>query len=169
MCYSVWNCFLLTKGLNMTFSVVDVVVSFKAGCLSRDIGLWVEYSPWGGGFLRDPSPYLREFQRKPRKIPNGCRSTRATGVQAWHLSSSSLEHYHSATGGAVIFGILRYTLIWVEREIILPIRKRKLLHDLHHFDLKRNILNHRRIKCIFCHLNFWGRPLFVEKTWARKD
>ena len=24
-----------------------------------------------GVFLRDPSPYLREFRRKPRKTPNG--------------------------------------------------------------------------------------------------
>ena len=24
-----------------------------------------------GAFLRDPSPYLREFRRKPRKTPNG--------------------------------------------------------------------------------------------------
>ena len=27
--------------------------------------------PSVGVFLRDPSPYLREFWRKPRKIPNG--------------------------------------------------------------------------------------------------
>ena len=27
--------------------------------------------PAVGVFLRDPSPYVREFQRKPRKTPNG--------------------------------------------------------------------------------------------------
>ena len=27
--------------------------------------------PSGGIFLRDPSPYLREFLSKPRKTPNG--------------------------------------------------------------------------------------------------
>ena len=26
--------------------------------------------PSAGVFLRDPSPYLREFRRKPRKTPN---------------------------------------------------------------------------------------------------
>ena len=33
-------------------------------------GQFVGCPPWGV-FLRDPSPYLREFRRKPRKTPNG--------------------------------------------------------------------------------------------------
>ena len=32
-----------------------------------------------GIFLRDPSPYLCEFRRKPRIAPNMSRSTSATG------------------------------------------------------------------------------------------
>ena len=49
---------------------VGVGVGDKADCLkkgTRPIGgmlsVWV--------FLWDPSPYLREFRRKPRKTPNG--------------------------------------------------------------------------------------------------
>ena len=46
-----------------------LVVGFKADCLTRDIGLGG--MPSVGVFLRDPSPYLREFRRKSRKTPNG--------------------------------------------------------------------------------------------------
>ena len=50
--------------------VVDwLVVGVKADYHIRDLGLW-----WNAllvVFLRDPSPYLLEFQRKPRKTPNG--------------------------------------------------------------------------------------------------
>ena len=45
-------------------------VGVKADCLNigpRPIG----GLPSVGVFLRDPSPYLREFRRKPRKTPNG--------------------------------------------------------------------------------------------------
>ena len=45
------------------------VVGFKADCLTRDQALGG--MPSVGVFLRDPSPYLRDFQRKPRKTPNG--------------------------------------------------------------------------------------------------
>ena len=31
----------------------------------------VDGLPSVGVFLKDPSPYLREFRRKPRKTPNG--------------------------------------------------------------------------------------------------
>ena len=34
-----------------------------------DLGLWVGFPPWGV-FLRDPSPYLCKFRRKPWKTPN---------------------------------------------------------------------------------------------------
>ena len=40
-----------------------MVVGFKADCLTRDLGLGG--MPSVGVFLRDPSPYLREFRRKP--------------------------------------------------------------------------------------------------------
>ena len=36
--------------------------------------------PSVGGFLRDPSPYLREFKRKPLKIPNGLVYKRDRGL-----------------------------------------------------------------------------------------
>ena len=42
-------------------------VGIKAGCLTKDLGL---PHPFTGFFLNDPSPYLREFWRKPWKTPN---------------------------------------------------------------------------------------------------
>ena len=45
-------------------------VGVKTDCLTKDLGLQVEYLPWGV-FLRDPSSYFREFRRKPRETPNG--------------------------------------------------------------------------------------------------
>ena len=43
-----------------------LVVGFKANCLMGDLGLWVGCPPLGV-FLRDSSPYLREFRRKPHQ------------------------------------------------------------------------------------------------------
>ena len=40
-----------------------LVVGVKADYLTRDLGLWVGCPPWGV-FLRDSSPYLREFRRR---------------------------------------------------------------------------------------------------------
>ena len=40
------------------------VVGFKADCLTRDLGLWVECPP---GVLRDSSPYLCEVRRKTKE------------------------------------------------------------------------------------------------------
>ena len=47
-----------------------VVVGVKADCL-RDGPRPICGVPSVGVFLRDPSPYLSEFRRKPRKSPNG--------------------------------------------------------------------------------------------------
>ena len=47
-----------------TLFPVLLVVGFMADCLTRDLGQWVGCPPWGV-FLRDPSPYLRKFRRKP--------------------------------------------------------------------------------------------------------
>ena len=45
---------------------------FKANCPLVGPGPFGGVPSVGGGvFLRDPSPYLREFRRKPRKTPNG--------------------------------------------------------------------------------------------------
>ena len=55
----------------------------------------------GAPSVGDPSTYLGEFQRKPRKTPNG-QVDKRYGVSAWHLPSSSFERYHSATGGAAL-------------------------------------------------------------------
>ena len=52
-----------------------------------------------GDFLRDPSPYLREFQRKPLRTPNGQVDMRDRDL-TWYLPSSSFEHFHSPTSGA---------------------------------------------------------------------
>ena len=59
------------------FYVVVVVVGIKADCLGPN--------PIGGMpsvrfFLRDPSPYLPEFRRKPRKTPNGYVDKRDRGL-----------------------------------------------------------------------------------------
>ena len=45
------------------------VVGFKANCPLVGPGL-IGGVPSVGIFLRDPSPYLLEFWRKPRKTPN---------------------------------------------------------------------------------------------------
>ena len=50
--------------------VVIVVVGFKVNCPLMGPGPIVGMSSVVV-FLRDSSPYLREFQRKPRKTPNG--------------------------------------------------------------------------------------------------
>ena len=61
--FKVVSCFLCKRWVGC------LVVSFKADCLTRDLSLL------GLGlcevFLRDPSPYLREFRRKPPKTSNG--------------------------------------------------------------------------------------------------
>ena len=49
----------------MKAKVGGIVVGFKADCLTRDSSLWVECPLWGV-FLRDTSPYLRVFRKKPR-------------------------------------------------------------------------------------------------------
>ena len=48
-------------------------------------------------FLRDPSPYLREFRRKPRKIPNGQVDKRDRGM---NLAPPVYQFLSTATGGA---------------------------------------------------------------------
>ena len=56
--------------LNTQFLDIRGDVGVKADCLKkgpRPIG----GLPSMGVFLRDPSPYLRKFRRKPRKTPNG--------------------------------------------------------------------------------------------------
>ena len=72
------------------------VVGFKANCLL------VEPGPIGGvssvvGFLRDPSPYLREFRRKPRKIPYGWVDKRDREL---HLALPAYHFISAATGEA---------------------------------------------------------------------
>ena len=54
----------------ITISRLSWVVEFEANCPLMEPGsiggmlfVWV--------FLKDPSPYLREFRGKPRKTPNG--------------------------------------------------------------------------------------------------
>ena len=46
-----------------------LVADFNADCLTGPKP--ISGVPSVGVFLRDPSPYLREFWRKPRKTPNG--------------------------------------------------------------------------------------------------
>ena len=50
--------------------VVVVVVGLQANCPLVEPQL-IGGMPSPGVFLRDPSPYLLKFRRKPRKIPNG--------------------------------------------------------------------------------------------------
>ena len=45
-------------------------VGFKANCPLVGPGITGRV-PSVGVFLRDPRPYLRKFQRKPRRTPNG--------------------------------------------------------------------------------------------------
>ena len=65
------------KGNWMKDDMKDVFLSgWLVGCrLKADCPLMgpgpVEGVPSVGVFQRDPSPYLREFRRKPRKTPNG--------------------------------------------------------------------------------------------------
>ena len=47
-----------------------LVVGFKAKCPLVGPGP-IGGMPSVGVFLRDPSKFLREFRRKPRKTPNG--------------------------------------------------------------------------------------------------
>ena len=52
------------------YKIKVVVVEFEADCLaggSRSMGGMCSV----GVFVRDPSPYLRKFRRKPQKTPNG--------------------------------------------------------------------------------------------------
>ena len=49
-----------------------------------------------GVFLRDPSPYLREFRRKPRKTPNGQVDKRDRGM---NLAPPIYQILSEATGG----------------------------------------------------------------------
>ena len=52
------------------FGECRLVVGFKANCpLVGPVS--IGGMPSVGIFLRDPSPYLSEFRRKPRKTPNG--------------------------------------------------------------------------------------------------
>ena len=46
------------------------VIGFKTNCLHMRPGP-TGGVPFVGVFLRDPSPYLREFRRKPQKTQNG--------------------------------------------------------------------------------------------------
>ena len=48
--------------------------------------------PSVGVFLRDPSPYLREFRRKPRKTPNGLVNKRNRGIEPGTSRLPILEH-----------------------------------------------------------------------------
>ena len=47
-----------------------LVVGYKTNCLLVGSGP-VDGMASMGAFLRDPSPYFREFRRKQRKTPNG--------------------------------------------------------------------------------------------------
>ena len=51
-----------------------------------------------GVFLRDPSPYLREFRRKPRKTPNGYVDKRDQGL---NLAPPVYQFLSAATGGVM--------------------------------------------------------------------
>ena len=57
----------------------SLVIGIEADCLTRDLRLQVEWPQWGV-FLRDPSPYIREFRRKTRKTPNGKVDKRDRGL-----------------------------------------------------------------------------------------
>ena len=46
-----------------------LVVGFKADCLTKGPKSMGRV-PSVGVFLRDPSPFLQEFRRKPEKTPN---------------------------------------------------------------------------------------------------
>ena len=52
------------------FETCSWVVGISTIDFFRVLGLRKECPLWGV-FLKDPSPYLREFWRKSRKIPNG--------------------------------------------------------------------------------------------------
>ena len=67
------------KSFKIDFIFITGGVGLKADCLNirpRPVG----GLPSVGVFLRDPSPYLREFRRKPRKSPNGLIDKRDRGL-----------------------------------------------------------------------------------------
>ena len=59
-----------------SFSVVAVVVGFKANYYTKDLDLWVVYSPWGV-FPSDPSRIHGSFGENHGKVQTA-RSTSAT-------------------------------------------------------------------------------------------
>ena len=62
------------------------VVRVRSIDYTRILGVWG--GALHGGFLRDPSLYLREFQSKPNGKIRTTRSTSATGIE---ISMSSLS------------------------------------------------------------------------------
>ena len=72
-------------------------VGIKADYLTWDPGLWAECPPWGV-FLRDPSPYLREFWRKAQKTRTA-RSTSMTAVWTRPFRQPVRAQNHSVPGG----------------------------------------------------------------------
>ena len=73
------------------------IPSVGFGCEIKANSLHVEPEPMGRVpfvcgrvFLRNPSLYLREFQRKPQKTPSSL-VTNTTENQTWHLLSTVLR------------------------------------------------------------------------------
>ena len=64
------HCVKGERKLVNTFILIGLVVGFY-GRLSHEGPRPMDGMSSVGVFLRDPSPYLREFRRKPRKTPNG--------------------------------------------------------------------------------------------------
>ena len=66
------NVYDLLFSKNSQIRMVELGCGSKASCPhvepDPEEGKWCQ---WEGGFLRNSSPYLREFRRKPRKTPNG--------------------------------------------------------------------------------------------------
>ena len=63
----------------MLLNIVVLGFRIKANCPLVGAG-FVKKAPSMGVFLRDPSPYLREFGRKPRKTPNDKINKRDRGL-----------------------------------------------------------------------------------------
>ena len=78
---------------------------FKADCLTRDLGLGG--MPSVGVSLRDPSPYLSEFRRKPRKTTNGWVDKRDRGL---NLVPPVFQFWVLPLVGPVLSGMQKKTI-----------------------------------------------------------
>ena len=76
-------------------------------------------TPSVGVFLRDPSPYLREFWRNPRKTPNGLVNKRVRGL---NLAPSVYQFERRTTQPLV--GPLRWQKIMRQAPISIKIKTR---------------------------------------------